>query len=83
MPGFLGFLFVLLYWGLNSGPTPGALHQPLFVMDFSEIGSRKLFAQAGFEHDPPDLCLLSSWDYRREPPAPGMANLPNQCAHIP
>jgi hypothetical protein len=20
--------------------------------------------------DPPDLCLLSSWDYRREPPAP-------------
>jgi hypothetical protein len=22
-------------------------------------------------HDPPDLCLLSSWDYGREPPAPG------------
>jgi hypothetical protein len=21
--------------------------------------------------DPPDLCLLSSWDYRREPLAPG------------
>jgi hypothetical protein len=21
--------------------------------------------------DPPDLCLLSSWNYRREPPAPG------------
>jgi hypothetical protein len=20
-------------------------------------------------HDPPDRCLLSSWDYRREPPA--------------
>jgi hypothetical protein len=22
-------------------------------------------------HDPPDLCLLSGWDYRREPPVPG------------
>jgi hypothetical protein len=22
-------------------------------------------------HDPPDLCLLSSWDYGREPLAPG------------
>jgi hypothetical protein len=22
-------------------------------------------------HDPPDLCLPRSWDYRREPQAPG------------
>jgi hypothetical protein len=22
-------------------------------------------------HDPPDLCLLSSWDCRSEPPVPG------------
>jgi hypothetical protein len=23
-------------------------------------------------HDPPDLCFLSSWDYRREPLAPSL-----------
>jgi hypothetical protein len=31
-----------------------------FVMDFFKIGSHKLFAWAGFNLDPPDLCLLSS-----------------------
>jgi hypothetical protein len=35
-----------------------------------EIGSQELFAQAALNPDPPDFCLLSSWDYRREPPAP-------------
>jgi hypothetical protein len=24
-------------------------------------------------HDPTDLCVLSNWDYRREPPRPGLA----------
>jgi hypothetical protein len=24
----------------------------------------------GLNRDPPDLCLLSSWDYRRESPVP-------------
>jgi hypothetical protein len=36
------------------------------VMGFFEIGSLKLFAWAASNQDPPDLCLLSSWDYRRE-----------------
>jgi hypothetical protein len=35
---------------------------PFFVMGFFffEIGSQELFAWAGFEPHPPDLCLLSS-----------------------
>jgi hypothetical protein len=35
--------------------------------EFFEIGSLKLFDQVGFQPDPPDLCFLCSWDYRREP----------------
>jgi hypothetical protein len=42
--------------GLHLGP----LHQPFIVKGFFEIGFLELFAQAGFERDPPDLCLLSS-----------------------
>jgi hypothetical protein len=35
---------------------------------FFEIGSRKLFLGLASNFDPPDLCLLSNWDYRLEPP---------------
>jgi hypothetical protein len=37
--------------GLHLKP----LHQSFFEMGFLKIGSRELFAQAGFELDPPDL----------------------------
>jgi hypothetical protein len=46
--------------GLHLEP----LHQPFFVMGIFKIGSRRLASNL----DPPDLCLLSSRDYRREPP---------------
>jgi hypothetical protein len=36
-----------------------------------EIGSCKLFAPGlALNCDPPDLCLLSSWDYRRDHQCP-------------
>jgi hypothetical protein len=45
-------------------------HPPAFFCDeFFEIGSHKLFVQAGFEHW--SSYLLSSYDYRREPLASG------------
>jgi hypothetical protein len=54
---FLSFFFFFL-------PLLGfelrAYTSPFFVMSFFEIGSRELFARAGFEPDPSDLCLLSS-----------------------
>jgi hypothetical protein len=49
----------LWYWGLNSGPIPWATPPALFCDGFlflffffcffCEIGSHKLFAQAGFK----------------------------------
>jgi hypothetical protein len=32
-------------------------------------------AKLALSHDSPDLCLLSSQDYRREPPAPGPSHI--------
>jgi hypothetical protein len=48
----IGFFCSIGIWtqGLHHEP----LHQPVFVMGFFEIGSCKLFAQAGLE-------LWSSW----------------------
>jgi hypothetical protein len=54
------------YWGLNSGPTPWAAPPappPLFGMGFF----RDRLPRLASNHDPPDLCLLSSEDYRHKP----------------
>jgi hypothetical protein len=37
---------------------------PFSVMGFFNIGSQELFARAGFEPDPPDLCILSSLNHQ-------------------
>jgi hypothetical protein len=42
-------LSVLPYWGLTSGPTLWATPPALFCDGFFQIGSCKVFTQAGFE----------------------------------
>jgi hypothetical protein len=44
----LFFFFALRFWGLK-GLHLEPLHQPYFCEEFFEIGSRELFAQAGFK----------------------------------
>jgi hypothetical protein len=40
-------------------------------MGFFKIGSLNYLPELASNHDSPDLCLLSSWDYRREARMPG------------
>jgi hypothetical protein len=44
---------------------------PIFVMGIFKIGYMSYLPKLALNHNPPDLCLLSSWDYRRDPPVPG------------
>jgi hypothetical protein len=68
--GFLkNFFFSTGAWtqGLHLEST----HQLFSVIFFSVIGSPgTIWLGLAWNQDPPDLCLLSSQDYRREPPAP-------------
>jgi hypothetical protein len=67
----VNFLFFFQY--LNSGPTPCSTLLALFLKIFFEIGSLELFAQVASNRAPPDLCLLSSYGYRRELLIPGIS----------
>jgi hypothetical protein len=46
---------------------------PFFVMAFVEIDLVNYLPGLASNLNPPDLCLPSSEDYRREPPAQGLA----------
>jgi hypothetical protein len=77
---FILLFFLWQHWGLNLGPhtcyssalttwvTPLVLFCDEFFRDWV---SRTIFPLLVSSHDPPDLCLLSSYDYTCEPPAPG------------
>jgi hypothetical protein len=53
------------YWDLNSGLSPWATPPALFYEGFFEIGSRRTICPGlALNCNPPDLCLLSSKDYR-------------------
>jgi hypothetical protein len=51
-----------LNWGLHL--------EPFFVKGFFGDRVSRTICPADLNRDPPDLCLLSSQDYRREPLAP-------------
>jgi hypothetical protein len=44
---------------------------PFLVMGFLRWGLMNYLPGLALNHDPPDLCLLSIWDCRREPSGPG------------
>jgi hypothetical protein len=69
-PGFFFFFFFLVLWFELRAFTLSHSTSPFGDGFFFQLGSCELFAQAGLKAHLPDLCLLSSWDYRREPPAP-------------
>jgi hypothetical protein len=64
-------LFGYLFIYFRLGPSLEPLHQPFFVLGIFEIGSHwTICPRLASNHNPPDLCLLSSYAYRRDPLAP-------------
>jgi hypothetical protein len=63
---FFPLFFVFWYWDLNSGLTSWTTPPVIFGKGIFEIESHKLLA---FSNDPPNFCVLRSWDYRHDQPA--------------
>jgi hypothetical protein len=77
LPLLLFCLFVCFcYWGLNSGPAPWATLPDLFCDGFVWIGSRELFARAGFKSWSSELSL---WVAR----IVGVSRLAGHCLCVP
>jgi hypothetical protein len=58
---FLYFCLCVWYWSLNSGPLPWATPSALFLWWVcSRQGLENYLLQLVSNHDPTDLCLLSS-----------------------
>jgi hypothetical protein len=67
---FLTVFSFFWYWGLNSGPSPWATPPALFLWRvFQDRVSQNYLPRLTSNCYPPDLYHLSSYDYRREPPA--------------
>jgi hypothetical protein len=60
------FFFVVVGFELRAY-TLSHSASPFLMMTFFEIGFLELFAWLALNRNPPDLCLLSSQDYRCEP----------------
>jgi hypothetical protein len=67
------FLCVCVVLGFELRPyTLSHSTSPFFVKGFLRSGLANYLPGLALNLDPPDLCLLSSWDYRHEPPVPGL-----------
>jgi hypothetical protein len=73
------FLFISLFCGTGVWTQSlhlRPLHQPIFVMNFFfKYGLLNYLPRLASSCDPPDLWLLNSWDYRREPQHPALMYL--------
>jgi hypothetical protein len=67
----IDWFICLQYWGLNPGPTPWATPPALFCERFLQDRVSWTIHSTWLQTcDPPDLCLLNSYDYRNEPLVP-------------
>jgi hypothetical protein len=62
--------FAVLGFELRTYTLSHSASPVFIVLVFFKMGSHELFAWAGLNQDPPDLCLLSSSDYSLDKPPP-------------